>query len=59
MNRWKAAIPNVLFKSVQKHQVQAVVTKMQIEGYAQNTVAVAVRYWNALVNHCENKSLTC
>jgi integrase len=58
MNRWKAAIPNVLFKSVQKHQVQAIVAKMQADEYAHNTIAVAVRYWNALVNYCESKKLS-
>lgn len=58
MKRWKAEIPNVPFKSVQKHQAQAVVTKLYAEGYAQNTIAVAVRYWNALINYCENKKLS-
>ena len=56
MKRWKAEIPNVQFKSLPKYQVQAVLNKMHADGYAHNTVAVAVRYWNALVNYCiENK----
>jgi len=57
MKRWQAAIPNIAFKSVQKRQVQAVVTKMRADGYAHNTIAVTATYWNALVNYCVAQKL--
>lgn len=43
MKRWQTAILNIAFKSVQKHQVQANLTKMPTGGYANNTIAVTVR----------------
>lgn len=31
---------------------------MHRESYAHNTIAVAVRYWNALINYCVSQRLT-
>lgn len=58
MTRWKAAIPNVPFSAVQKRQVQAAIRMMQTNGYAHNTITVAIMYWNALVNYCAENQLS-
>ncbi|MCX7220958.1 MAG: hypothetical protein NTY70_19105, partial [Burkholderiales bacterium] len=58
MQHWKNALPNEKMKSLQKHQVQAVVTKRLAEGAGQNTVSVFVTYWNALINHCKANKLS-
>lgn len=58
MSRWQKAIPDVAFTAVNKRQVQAVVTKMHASGYAHNTIAVAIMYWNALVNYCTDNKLS-
>lgn len=58
MQHWKNALPNEKMKSLQKHKVQAVVTRRLADGAAQNTVSVFVTYWNALVNHCKANKLS-
>jgi integrase len=58
MQHWKNALPNEKMKSLQKHQVQAVVTKRLAEGAAQNTISVFVTYWNAMINHCKDNKLS-
>jgi len=58
MKRFQADLPDVLFKSLSRQRVQAVVNKMIAEEYAHNTVAVAVRYWNALINYCVRNKLS-
>lgn len=58
LNKWKAALPNVQMKALQKHQVQEIVTKRIAQGMAQNTASVFVTYWNALVNYCVRKKLS-
>lgn len=45
-------------KSLQKHQVQAVVTKRLAEGAAQNMISVFVTYWNAMINYCKDNKLS-
>lgn len=58
LGHWKQALPNVLMKSLQQHEVQAVVTKRISGGTAHNTVSVFINYWNALINHCSRKKLS-
>jgi hypothetical protein len=58
MNRWKAALPDVLMKSLRKQQVQAVIQKRIAQGIAHNSIAVFVIYWNALINYCERNKLS-
>jgi integrase len=58
MQHWMKALPNEKMKSLQKHEVQAVVTKRLAEGAAQNTISVFVTYWNALINHCKANKLS-
>jgi hypothetical protein len=54
MNRWKAALPDVLMKSLRKQQVQAVIQKRIAQGVAHNSIAVFVIYWNALIEvYCQ------
>ena len=58
MKKWKAALPDVPMKSLPKHQVLVVVTKMIKLGRAHNTVCVFIVYWNALNNYCTKKRLS-
>jgi integrase len=58
MNRWKAALPDVLMKSLRKQQVQSVIQKRIAQGVAHNSIAVFVIYWNALINYCERNKLS-
>lgn len=58
MTHWKTAVRDVPMKSLRKHELQAIVTKRLTEGAAQNTIAVFVIYWNALINYCEHKKLS-
>jgi integrase len=58
MRHWKALMPDGPMKSIQKHQVQAAVQHMITLGRAQNSVALFITYWNALVNYCVEKRLS-
>lgn len=51
-------MPNAVFTAVSKRQVQAVVNNMHASGYAHNTIAVAIMYWNALINYCTDNKLS-
>jgi hypothetical protein len=45
MKLWKT-LRNKLVKEIELHEVKEIVVKQKAEGYAHNTLAVSVMYWN-------------
>lgn len=58
LGRWKKELRDVPLKSLQQHDLQAIVMKRFAEGAAHNTVSVFVTFWNALMNYCTSKKLS-
>lgn len=58
LNRWKKELRDVPLKSLNQHELQAIVTKRLAEGAAYNTVSVFVTFWNALMNYCAKNKLS-
>jgi len=56
MRAWKK-LPNKLVKEIALHEVKEALEKRKAE-VAHNTLAVAVMYWNALMNWCAEKKLS-
>lgn len=50
------ALPNLRMSDLKYEEIQAVIDKRRSEGASQNTLAVTVSYWNALVNFASERS---
>jgi hypothetical protein len=55
---WWRKLANKPLKNAELHEVQAIVAERWEAGAAQNTVAVTVGYWDALINFCLSQGWT-
>ncbi|RZI40507.1 hypothetical protein EGT07_22975 [Herbaspirillum sp. HC18] len=56
--KWWRKLPNKAVKEIELHELQAVINERREKGAAQNTIAITVGYWNAMMTYCVEQGWT-